>query len=98
MQDLRAELSETLDEAEWEWLIPHVKRDVVIFVTEDLDLIDVGVAFAQDDTLSVQDWISKEQLHKPLPEQLSAWNGDKTIRFQALIVQPYILVKELAIA
>ncbi|MCP2732011.1 DUF2288 domain-containing protein [Limnofasciculus baicalensis] len=96
MQDLRAELSEILDEAEWEWLIPHVKRDVVIFVTENLDLLDVGVAFAHDDTLSVQDWISKQQLHKPLPEQLTAWNGDKTIRFQALIVQPYILVKELA--
>lgn len=98
MQDLRAELSETLDEAEWEWLIPHVKRDVVIFVTKDLDLLDVGVAFAQDDTLSVEGWISQQQLHKPFPDQLTAWNSDKTIRFQALIVQPYILVKELATA
>ena len=95
MQDLRSELAEALDEAEWEWLIPHVKRDIVIFVTADLDLLDVAVAFASDDTLSVQDWIGKQQLHKPFAEQLTAWNSDKTIRFQALIVQPYVLVKEL---
>jgi len=29
MSDLRAELTEILDEAEWEWLIPHVQRDAV---------------------------------------------------------------------
>ncbi|HBE16522.1 MAG TPA: DUF2288 domain-containing protein [Cyanobacteria bacterium UBA11149] len=98
MQDLRAELAQALDEAEWEWLIPHVKRDVVIFVTKDLDLLDVGVAFARDDTLSVESWISKQQLHKPFPDQLNMWNSDKTIRFQALIVQPYVLVQQLAIA
>jgi len=40
--DLRAELVENLDEAEWEWLIPHVKRDAVFVVAPDLDLLDVG--------------------------------------------------------
>lgn len=95
MQDLRAELAQTLDEAAWDWLIPHAKRDVIIFVTQGLDLLDVGVAIASDDTLSVQHWISTQQLHKPFPEQLADWNHDQTKRFQALIVQPYVLVQEL---
>lgn len=94
MQDLKAELAQTLDEATWDWLVPHAKRDVVIVVTPGLDLLDVGVAIASDDTLSVQRWISEQLLHKPFPEQLAAWNSDQAKTFQALIVQPYVLVQE----
>ena len=94
MQDLRAELAESIDEAVWEWLVPHAKRDVVVVVNEELDLLDVGVAIARDDVVSVQHWISEKLVYKPLPEQLADWNSNQTKRFQALIVQPYVLVKE----
>jgi hypothetical protein len=94
MSDLRAELAKNIDEAELDWLKPHIQRDVVVVVNPELDLLDVGVAIANDDTLSVQHWISKQLLHKPLPEQLVDWNSGETKRFQALIVQPYVLVKE----
>ena len=95
MQDLKAELAQSVDQAAWDWLIPHAKRDVVIVVTQELDLLDVGVAIANDDTLSVQSWISNQQLHKPFANQLADWNSDQSKRFQALIVQPYVLVQEL---
>lgn len=94
MSDLRAELAKNIDEAELDWLKPHIQRDVVVVVNPELDLLDVGVAIANDDTLSVQHWISEQLLHKPLPEQLADWNSSETKRFQALIVQPYVLVKE----
>jgi hypothetical protein len=94
MSDLRTELSKNIDEAELDWLKPHIQRDVVVVVNPELDLVDVGIAIANDDTLSVQHWISQQLLHKPLPEQLADWNSDETKRFQALIVQPYVLVKE----
>lgn len=96
MQDVRAELAENLDEAEWDWLKPHTQRDMVLVVNHKLDLLDVGVAIACDDVLSVQHWISEQLLHKPLPNQLADWNNDQTKRFQALIVQPFILVQEPA--
>ncbi|HBB33223.1 MAG TPA: DUF2288 domain-containing protein [Cyanobacteria bacterium UBA8803] len=96
MQDFRAELAENLDEAQWDWLKPHLQRDRLLVVHQELDLLDVGVAIAGDDTLSVQHWITNQQLHKPFPEQLTDWNNDQTKRFHALIVQPYILVQELA--
>ena len=94
MQDLRAELAESLDEAELDWLKPHIQRDVVVVVHQQLDLLDVGVAIARDDVLSVQHWISEQLLHKPFPEELADWNSNPTKRFQALIVQPYVLIKE----
>jgi hypothetical protein len=96
MSDLRAELTEMLDEAEWEWLMPHVKRDAVVIVTPDLDLIDVGIAIANDNTTAVQRWISEQQIYKPSPAQISVWEQEQSHRFQALIVQPYVLVQDLA--
>jgi hypothetical protein len=93
MQDLRAELGENLDEAEWEWLIPHVQRDAVVVVAPELDLLDVGVAIASDNVSSVQLWISEQLIYKPSAAQLTDWNGDRTKRFNTLIVQPYVLVQ-----
>ncbi|MBW4649763.1 MAG: DUF2288 domain-containing protein [Kastovskya adunca ATA6-11-RM4] len=94
MKDLRAELAENLDEAELDWLKPHIQRDVVVVVDQNLDLLDVGVALASDDALSVQHWISEQLIQKPSVEQIVKWNNDQSKRFQALIVQPYVLVQE----
>lgn len=98
MQDLRAELAENLDEAEWGWLIPHVQRDAVVMVATQLDLLDVGVAIASDNTITVQHWIGEQLIYKPSSGQLSEWNGDRTRRFNTLIVQPYVLVQESPVA
>lgn len=94
MENLRADLEKLLDEAEWEWLMPHVQRDVVVVVDPGLDLLDVGVAIASDNTTSVQHWIGEQLLQKPSPEQIVEWAGDRTRRFKALIVQPYVLVQD----
>lgn len=94
MQNLRAELAESIDEAEWNWLIPHAKRDAVVVVATQLNLLDVGVAIASDQVSSVQHWIGEQLIYKPSAEQLAQWNSDVTRRFNTLIVQPYVLVQE----
>ncbi|MBF2001064.1 MAG: DUF2288 family protein [Synechococcales cyanobacterium C42_A2020_086] len=96
MQNLRAELAEMVDQAEWEWLMPHVQRDAVVMVDPTLDLLDVGVAIASDNVLAVQQWISDQQLSKPSAALLAELGSDRTRRFNALIVQPYVLVQDLA--
>ncbi len=97
MSDLREKLKENLDEAEWDWLVPHAQRDVIIVVADGLDLLDVGEAIATDNIPSVQNWIAEQLITKPSPEQLGNWNGDRTKRFNALIVEPYVLVQEKAV-
>lgn len=94
MSDLRAELAELLDEAEWNWLMPHAERDAVVVVDKGLDLLDVGVAIASDDVSSVQHWIVEQLIYKPSPEQKQDWNVNHKKRFNALIVSPYVLVQE----
>jgi hypothetical protein len=93
--NLKTQLTELLDEAELEWLKPHIQKDAVILVDANLDILDVGVAIASDNTQSVQHWIGEQLLVKPSPEILNRWNANPSQRFQAMIIQPYILVKEL---
>lgn len=95
MQDLRVELRESIDEAEWNWLEPHAQRDSLIVVSSHLDLVEVGVAIATDNTLTVQHWIEEALIQKPSSDQLDNWTGQQGKRFNALIVQPYVLVQEL---
>ncbi len=95
MENLREQLTELIDEAELEWLKPHIQKDAVILVTPDLDLLDVAVAIASDNTQSVQHWIGEQLLVKPSSAILSRWNTNPHQKFQATIVQPYVLVKEI---
>jgi hypothetical protein len=94
MEDIKSRLAENLDVAEWDWLVPHVKRDALVVVNPDLDLLDVGVAIASDNVSSVQRWISEALICKPSPEQLSDWNQNRTKKFDAIIVDPFVLVQE----
>jgi len=96
LEELRVELQESIDEAEWGWLEPHARRDSIIVVSPDLDLVDVGIAIASDNTLYVQRWIEEALIQKPSPGQLSNWAQEQSKRFNALIVQPYVLVQEVA--
>ncbi|PSB21654.1 DUF2288 domain-containing protein [Phormidesmis priestleyi ULC007] len=94
MSDLRSELTESLDEAEWNWLIPHVDRDAVIVVAPQLNLVDVGMAIVNDHSASVQHWIAEGLIYKPSEQQKTDWNAHQDKRFHALIVQPYVLVQD----
>ena len=93
-EELRQQLTENIDEAEWEWLIPHVQRDAVIVVAKELDLLDVGEAIASDKVLEVEVWIQEALITKPSNEQMGEWNNQRNKRFNALIVEPYVLVQE----
>ena len=94
MEDLKTQLAENLDEATWEWLMPHVERDVLVIVVPELDLLEVGEAIASDNVNFVQRWISEQQMTKPSPEQIAEWNKNRSKKFNALIVSPYVLIQE----
>lgn len=92
-EDLRAELTKMMGPVQWDWLKPQVQRDVVVVVDPGLDLADVGVAIASDNTKTVERWITEQLIVKPSPEQLSLWSNENK-RLTSLIVQPYVLVQD----
>ncbi len=92
--DIRSALTENLDEAVWTWLAPHVQRESVFVVAGDLDLLAVGEAIARDNLSQVEAWIQAAQLGKPSASQIDRWSENPATRFDALIVQPFVLVQE----
>ncbi|MBD2578785.1 DUF2288 family protein [Oscillatoria sp. FACHB-1406] len=93
--ELREEIAQSLDEAQWDWIMPHAKRDAAIVVSPELDLLDVGVAIANNEVSRVQDWIERQLIQKPSLDQLSEWNENPSKRFKAIIVQPYVAIQEM---
>lgn len=95
-KDLKATLEESLDQAEWHWLAPHVERQAVVIVAQDINIVEAGLKIAQDDAACVQDWIKRDLLTRPSPAQIRAWEQSPSKKFSTLIVQPYVLIQELA--
>jgi hypothetical protein len=95
MSDIYTKLASEIAEVSWSELKPHAQRDAIILVNENLDLLKVGEAIASDDTLLVQHWISEQLIRKPLVTELGDWNNNLAKEFTTIIVQPFVLIKEV---
>ncbi|MEL7050708.1 MAG: DUF2288 domain-containing protein [Cyanobacteria bacterium J06588_5] len=92
-EDLHAELTNMMGPIQWEYLKPHVQRDAVVIVNEHLNLADVGVAIASNNTQAVERWITEQLIVKPNTEQLTLWSAQNKT-FTSVIVQPYVLIQD----
>ena len=79
-----------LSVASWNALAPHAERGALFWVDRQLDLIEVAVSFALDDTRSVQAWHEAQLL---LPAALQTPQDFAAFHF--LIVQPFVLAQPL---
>lgn len=94
MQIDRQELAQQVDQARWEWLLPHHKRDALIWVDSMLELADVGERLAVDDAATVQAWLASHMIARPSPDQLDEWNRQPQRMFAMLVVSPFVLIQE----
>ena len=92
---MRARLEESLGPVRLSDLGAHLARDAVIVVAPSLDLLDVGVAVAENDTGRIDAWIRDGVVTKPTLEQLERWGRTEGEVAHALVVQPFVLVREL---
>lgn len=95
MPSLKEQLSKDVANISWQDLLPHAKRDAVIVVAENLNLLDVATAIAEDNTVVVQKWIANQSIFKPSAAQLTNWNQARETEFATLIVQPFVIIKEI---
>ena len=92
---LRDKLRSEVLKASWDDLAPHFARGAMLLVAAELDLLDVGTAFARDDTEAVQAWLAAGQLRRPGDDEARGWVDDAPA-FQAVILQPWVLVQPLS--
>lgn len=89
---MRERIAATKGPVFWTDLQAHVARDAVIIADEQLDLVDVGMALATNDTRTVEAWIQAGKLQKPSAEDLSRWSLATNLTFTSVVVQPFVLI------
>ena len=96
MSDIKQKLQEDIANSSWQDILPHAKRDAVVVIDSQLDLLEVAEAIASDKTAVVSSWIAEKLLAKPSMEQLSEWNDNPQREFTTAIVQPFVIIQPLA--
>ena len=91
----REELALLADEVEWSCLRAHLKRGGLIVVAAGLDLLNVAISVAADDSSSIGHWINEGKLAKPSEAQILEWDADSSKLLTMLIASPYVLIQEL---
>ena len=89
---MRAQIANTKGDVFWSDLTAHVARDAVIIADEQLDLVDVGMALATNDTTTVDEWIRLGKLQKPSTEDVSRWSIMTNLTFASVVVRPFVLI------
>ncbi len=91
--ELRRHLQNEVHRVDWRPLAPHAKRGGLVLVDAALDLVEVAVAVATDDSATVQRWMEALQLRRPTEDQIESWQDETEERFTVVIVQPYVLAQ-----
>lgn len=91
--DLKEKLEKDILDTNWKPLAEHFARGAVYLLDNDLDLIEVGVAMAQDDVSQIKTWLDDGLMCPPTPEEATHFAKDSDIYFNMLIIEPYVLIQ-----
>lgn len=78
----------------WSELERHFARGVLINIAGDLDLIDVAMAIANDNTHQVQAWLDADQLSRPDMDDAKRWHDNQAV-FWSVVVAPWVLIQDV---
>ena len=78
----------------WSELVRHFAQGNVIFVSAELDLIDVAVRISHDDKASIASWMAAGLVAKVSDVQAQTWTACDASLWSA-VVHPFILVQPM---
>ena len=91
----KEELALNIDEAQWQWLKPHLERGALITVAAALDLSEAGERIAADDSETLTAWISAGKVGRPTAAEIGEWDNEPGKKFLTLIISPFVLIQEI---
>ena len=77
----------------WAELERHFAQGSVIFVSPDLDLIDVALRISHDDKDNITRWMADGKIGKVTDLQAQAWT-EAAASLWTCVVHPFILVQQ----
>lgn len=91
--DLSKKLEGEIQEASFDMLLDHYVKKILIEIS-GLDLLEVAVAVATDDSDNVKKWLDEKKLIRSEDLNVDTYKKNNQ-KFKFLIIQPYVLVKQI---
>ena len=76
----------------WSELERHFAHGSVVYVNEELDLVEVALRIAHDDKDSITRWMNEGKVAKVSDIQAQTWQAADTLLW-ASVVNPFVLVQ-----
>ena len=89
---VRAKLNSETAKIAWSELQRFFAAGQTLFVTPDLNLIDVAFAFQQDDADQVKYWLRQELVSPVTDAQAGDWFSQDSLLW-TVVVKPWVLVQ-----
>jgi hypothetical protein len=89
---LRANINNETSQINWNELQRFFAGGWLIYVSKGTNLLDVAVAFSQDDKDTVSRWLTSGEVAKVSNEQAKYWHTENTM-FWANVVKPWVLIQ-----
>jgi hypothetical protein len=91
-QELHDKINSETARIPWAELERHFSMGNVVYVSEDLDLVEVALRVAHDDKSSIARWMSEGKLARVSDLQAQTWQ-EADARLWASVVSPFVLVQ-----
>lgn len=93
--DTRQQLVLETARVPWRELQYFFARNMAVYVSDKLDLIDVASQVADDNKRAIQNWMDQGQIMHVTTGQALEWhNNDASV--WAVVVKPWVLVQNIA--
>jgi len=89
---LRANINNETSQIEWLELQRFFAGGWLIYVSCTVNLLDVAVAFSEDDKDQVSRWLTSGDVAKVTDEQAKQWH-DENASFWSTVVKPWVLIQ-----
>lgn len=76
----------------WSELQRQFAQGAVIYVSPELDLVDVAVRMSSDDKDSIAAWLAAGQVGKVTDEQAQSWSAAEASLWTSVVI-PFVLVQ-----
>jgi hypothetical protein len=91
-EELRIKINLETARLPWSELERHFAQGTVVYVSEELDLIDVAVRISHDDKDSIAAWMAAGKVGKVTDLQAQTWAASEALLWTS-VVNPFILVQ-----
>lgn len=90
--ELRDKINRETARIPWAELQRHFAQGTVIYVSEELDLVDVAVRISHDDKDSIARWMAESKVAKVSDIQAQTWTESGASLWTS-VVSPFVLVQ-----